>query len=55
MQIENPNEMSYIVRCKMSYNSEIMNTKRAYNLLKHDEQVKEANNIWWSHLKQLGN
>lgn len=32
-----------------------INTERAYNLLKHDEQVKNANNIWWSHLKQLGN
>jgi len=32
-----------------------INTERAFNLLKHDEQVKQANNNWWSHLKQLTN
>lgn len=32
-----------------------INTERAYKLLKHDEQVKQANNNWWSHLKQLDN
>lgn len=32
-----------------------MNTQRAYNLLKQDEQMKIANEQWWSHLKQLKN
>ena len=32
-----------------------MNTQRAYNLLKQDEQMKTANEKWWSHLKQLEN
>jgi hypothetical protein len=32
-----------------------MNTERAYNLLKQDEQMKSANEKWWSHLKQLKN
>lgn len=31
------------------------NTQRAYNMLRRDEEVKQANKEWWRHLKQLGN
>ena len=31
------------------------NTQRAFNMLKRDEEIKQANKEWWRHLKQLGN
>ena len=30
-----------------------MNTKRAYNLLMEDNEMKMKNNMWWKNLKLL--
>ena len=38
---------------KNKNNSEIMNTKRAYNLLMEDNDMKRKNNMWWKNLKLL--
>ena len=34
---------------------ERVNTSRAYNLYKQDEEIEKSNNKFWSYLKQLGN
>uniref|UniRef100_A0A6C0LZX3 J domain-containing protein n=1 Tax=viral metagenome TaxID=1070528 RepID=A0A6C0LZX3_9ZZZZ len=38
---------------KNQNSSEIMNTKRAYNLLMEDNEMKMKNNMWWKNLKLL--
>ena len=30
-------------------------TRRIYSILKRDEEVAKSNEAWWGHLKQLGN
>jgi hypothetical protein len=34
---------------------EVVNTRRAYNLYKKDEEIEQSNNKFWSFLKQLDN
>mgnify|MGYP006428369381 CR=1 FL=1 len=38
---------------KKTKNNEIMNTKRAYNLLMEDNKMKKKNKMWWTNLKLL--
>lgn len=48
-------ELSYskIQLNKNRNNSEMMNTKRAYNLLMEDNDMREKNKMWWKNLKLL--
>ena len=38
---------------KNKNSSDILNTKRAYNLLKEDELMKKKNELWWKNLRLL--
>ena len=40
---------------KLKEQEDMVNTNRAYNLLKRDEEIENSNKIFWSHLKQLKN
>ena len=48
-------ELSYskIQLNKNKNNSDIMNTKRAYNLLMEDNDMRDKNKMWWKNLKLL--
>ena len=48
-------ELSYskIQLNKNKNNSEMLNTKRAYNLLMEDNEMKRKNKMWWKNLKLL--
>ena len=38
---------------KSKNNNEIIDTKRAYNLLMEDDKMKNKNKMWWKNLKLL--
>lgn len=40
---------------KLKQQEEVVNTNRAYNLLKRDEEIEKSNKQFWIHLKQLKN
>ena len=40
---------------KLKQQEEVVNTNRAYNLLKRDEEIEKSNKQFWVHLKQLKN